>query len=176
MEARVINEGRNYNPHRRLDILKWMQQEQNKNPRVFKNATAKSICAMYRMARPGTTSSNLEGTFTKLIKDNYVIKHKTGGYRATFRINYLHPNLPRDFIDGAPEDDKKFVQSVADRVAEKKNKGENVSLTTDGAIVTMPNVADEPKPKVIQTSIPVSVEKDGQSISVTINLNLNLKV
>lgn len=174
MEARVINEGRNYNPHRRLDILKWMQEEQNKNPRIFKDTTAKTICAMYAIDNPGTGSSNLQAIFTKLIKESYIMKHKLGGNRGTFKINYLHPNLPRDFIKKAPDDDKKFVQSVADRVTEKKNKGEDVSMLDDGTIVTKPK-AEEPKSETIQTSVPVSVEKDGQNISITINLNLNLK-
>lgn len=175
MEARVINEGRNYNPHRRFDILKWMQEEQNKNPRAFKDTTAAAICNRYVMAHPECASQTIQGIFVKLIRNNFIIKHKTGGFRATFRINYLHPNLPRDFVEKAPDDDKKFIQSVADRVAEKKENGENVSVTTDGTIVTKPEPTEEPKPEVVQTSVPVSIEKDGKSFSITVNLNINLK-
>lgn len=90
----------------------------------------------------------------------------------------------------APDEDKAFIKSVADKVAEKKQNGENVSVTTDGAIVTKPKKVETLKPieapkpietpkvvekqEPIKASVPVAIEKDGQNLSITINLSINL--
>lgn len=179
MEARIKNEGRNYNPHRRLDILTWMQNEIKNNPRVFRDTSVRVISHRYALSHPEVASSTIEVIVLKMIKANLISKTKTGGRRASFRINYLHPNLPKEFVANASPDEKDFVKRVMDSMEEKKANGENVSMTTDGTIVTKPKVVIEPKPEekpeTIQATVPVSVEKDGQTLSITINLNLNLR-
>lgn len=66
MFAKVVNEGRNYNPHRRLDILMWMQNEEKLNKRAFRDTTAASICARYGASHPEVASSTCTLTCHKI--------------------------------------------------------------------------------------------------------------
>lgn len=201
--SRLTNIGLNKgNPHRRLDILRWMQKTSINNPNLLKKTTAKEMARLYiAQGARGTTQQNVQMLMSDMLKKNMIIKHKVGGQKASFRINYLYPNLPYEFIKGANEEDKKYVERTMNIIKEKEAAGLKPKLTDDGAVVTKPEVTkeepkeevkeepkeepkeevkeevnEEPKeePQLIQTSVPIVVKKEGQSISVTVNLNINL--
>lgn len=192
MQARVINEGRNINPHRRLDILRWMQNEQKQNPRVFKDTTAKVICKRYSLCHTDVKFGTVCAIFTKMVQNNLINKHKTSGHRATFRINYLNPNLPADFVKNAPADDKDLVRSTMERVRELTDEGKKPRIEDNGAIAykepkpATPKlndkldvvVSDKPNGITYPTheemfGAPVAIKQDGSKVSITITLNLN---
>lgn len=167
---------------RRLDILKFLQEEQDKNPRFLKNTSLKHLAKCYSM-RTGTNASTAQTIMSKMVKNNMIIIHrlKVGrDARANYRINYLYPGLPQEFIDKATEEDKDFIKDIYARLDDKKAKGENCVL--DGkqeVIITKPEPVNDttlvPKveeSKVIPVSTPVEVSRNGSNISITINLNI----
>ena len=169
---------------RRLDILKYLQDEQAKNPRFLRNTSLKQIAKCYAMYT-GTNSGTAQATMSKMVKNNMIIVHrlKSGrDARANYRINYLYPNLPQEFVSKASPEDKKYIEDVYSRLKSKQDAGENCIL--DGAndvIVTKATPAPAPapvpvpveEPKVIPITAPVEVDRRGSNISITINLNLN---
>lgn len=169
---------------RRLDILKYLQDEQIKNPRFLKDTSLKHLAKCYAM-HTGTNSGTAQATMSKMVKNNMLICHRLKGgrdARANYRINYLYPGLPQEFISKATEEDKGFIRDIYNRLDEKKKAGENCTLDRKNmAIITKPKpmtpVVEEPvsntAPTPIPVSTPVEVSRDGKNISITININLN---
>lgn len=196
----------NNNPHRRLDMLLWLQKQSKKNPKFLKDTTARFLCNMYAMQADGVSSNTAQCIFTKMIKQNVIIKHKLGGQRSNYRINYLYPGLPKEFLENAPEEDKAHIKKVMDIFDEREKEGLDVRIESDGTVVSKPKAepevekveepveektADPVEPvepeavevsmpeaeaieEPVQTAVPITLEKDGQSLSITINLNINL--
>ena len=169
---------------RRLDILKYLQDEQIKNPRFLRDTSLKHLAKCYSLSK-GTNAGTAQATMSKMVKSNMIIVHRLKGgrdARANYRINYLYPGLPQEFISKATEEDKGFIRDIYSRLDEKKKAGENCILDRENvAIITKAKpvepVAEEPvshtAPTPIPVSTPVEVSRDGKNISITININLN---
>lgn len=170
--SKLINEGRNINKDRQIDLLRFIQDEVNKNYRFLKDTTATQICKCYCQLHPECSIVTIQAVFGRLLKKGIIVRASSGGYRYNFRINYLYPNLPAFLLENATTSDKEYVNSVKQKMEEKAKDGNEVSLTNDGAIVSKPVKPVEPEPVI--TSTPVEVTTDGKNLSLTITLNLNL--
>ena len=176
--------------NRQMDILWYLQRQQQKNPRFMKDTTLRHLSKCY--AESANCNENTAiGTLSRMCKKNILIVSRLSSgrtARANFRINYLYPNLPHEFIDGATDEDRGFIEDIYDRLQKHKKAGENYVLDGKNAML----VAKTSKPMIskkeakaktptqtpsrtIPVTTPVSVEPshDGKSISITINLNLN---
>lgn len=168
---------------RKMDILKWIQKMSIESPRILNNTTAKQLAKLYCQQTTGVNVQTVQMMMSAMVKSKIIEKHPRSGQRSDIRINYLYPLLPRDFLQNAPQDAKDHIKKVMEIVEEKKEEGKEPEMTVDGAVVTKEEKEEEPKeeqpevveePEQVETSVPVTVKKDGQNISITINLNLNL--
>lgn len=129
---------------RLLDILNFLQKKQKENPNFLKNTDVRFLAKCYtsyvQSKGDSVALSSVHNTIIRAIRRNLIVRMATGNARkSNFRINYLHPGIPRSLLDNMSNEEKEFVKSINDRVQQEKAKGENVKL--DGAtetIVTKP--------------------------------------
>lgn len=160
-------------------MLLWMQ----KNERHLKNTNIKGIVTAMSL------SGDLEGYKSSYLAEriNYMINHQMlyrygGKRRATFRINYLHVNIPPDVLENAPKD----VQLEVKRTIGGMKEGQY--LDDVGCVVTpaaeKPKEETEAKPAKEESTtpvetpqeilVPIEAKQDGKTLKLTINITLKL--
>lgn len=160
-------------------MLLWMQ----KNDGQLRNTNIKKLAST--MVLSGEMSGHKLSSLCERMNymlNNQMVYRYGGKRRATFRINYLHKDIPPDVIDGAP----KSVQLDVKRTLAGVNEGQY--LDDVGCIVTPAPEApkelkstDKPASEAPATpaetnqeiAVPVKVERDGRSINITVTINLN---
>ena len=164
-------------------ILDWMQ----KNPRALNNTNAKQLANTMRLEGYKTKSIQL---YIQRMVNNQMLQKYGGKKRATYRINYLHKDIPPEVLESAP---------LEERLSVKRQIGgmkQGQYLDDDGCIVTPPSSKDEgtaPEEQKSQedqdtpveaesdkstdsfeANVPVKVTTDGKNLNITININLKL--
>ena len=178
---------------RMIDILRFLQESQAKNPRFLKSTSLKQLAKCYVLNRGNGNTDTVKATLGRLVKKNAIVVSRISSgrnARANYRINYLYPGLPQDFIDKASNEDKQFIEDIYARLKKKQDAGENCTLDRRQEViitkptpikkepVSLPKPVDSPKINATATvpipvSTPIEVSKQGNNISITINLNLN---
>ena len=149
----------------KVKMLKWLQD----NPNKCKSTNMKVLSRQISDSIGGSQGTYL--TYLMRAMSDGVLSRTGGKRKGNFRINYFHPSIPKELIDSASEDDKRFIAEVHER-AEKAGG----TVDKEGAIETKLPVKRQIKvtePKIEQT-LPVEVKqtKQGTQISFTININL----
>lgn len=162
----------------KLKMFEWMQS----NPNRCKNTNMRILARQMSDSLSGSYSTFL-AYLMRGMKDG-TISRSGGKKRGNFRINYFHPGVPKELLDTASEDDKRFIAEVHER-AEKVGG----TVDSEGAIEAKPLdiVATEPSARdrmimeeteqalpVEEQALPVEVKqtKKGTQITFTININL----
>lgn len=177
--------------YRAKDMLEFMQELSKKSPSVLKDTTMGVLCSSYsQWTKDPIKPSGAFASFTRLVKNNVIIKYNRAHRRACFKINYFHPSLGDSFIQNASDEDKQEISKALESLREKQENGENATIDEFGAITTKaldckPEEPREPKepgeprePKEAKEKlqmVPVKVEKtpNGINLSITLNLNIN---
>lgn len=149
----------------KLKMFEWMQSNPNRckdtNMRVLARQMSNSLSGSYSTFLAYLMRGTKEGT----------ISRSGGKKRGNFRINYFHPGVPKELLDTASEDDKRFIAEVHER-AEKAGG----TIDNEGAIETKLPAKRQIKvtePKVEQT-LPVEVKQTKQGTQITFTININL--
>lgn len=160
-------------------ILSWMQE----HTRALDNTNAKVLANS--MSIEGVKPKSIQQYIQRMVNNQML--HKYGGKkRASYRINYLHKDIPPEVLESAP---------LAEKLSVKRQIGNMKSgqyLDDDGCIVTpmpdftpeeqksqedqsTPAEAVEAKPaETIEANVPLTVSSDGKNLNITINLNLKI--
>lgn len=163
----------------KLKMFEWMQS----NPNRCKNTNMRVLARQMSNSLSGSYSTFL-AYLMKGVKDGTI--SRSGGKRhGNFRINYFHPGIPKELLDTASEDDKRFIAEVHER-AEKAGGtvGNEGAIETpiekaapieeptiiERAVVT-PAQAEEP---VVKQTLPVEVKQTKQGTQITFTININL--
>lgn len=153
------------------------------HPRALNNTNAKVLANS--MSIEGVKPRSTQQYIHRMVNNQML--HKCGNKkRATYRINYLHKDIPPEVLEAAP---------LEERMAVKRQLGSMKSgqyLDDDGCIVTpMPDFTpegqksqeDQSTPaeaveatpaETIEANVPVKVKTDGSNLNITINLNIKL--
>lgn len=174
-------------------ILEWMAQ----NPLRCRNTNAAVL------ARYFTETIPFNSARTEI--NNMVAKqmlHRDGGRRkATFTINYLHPQMPKSVLEAAPKETQERIKDTLSKIDASKHIDENgciVSESTKSKVLNLlkqesntiirptqakkievkqikeTNVSsDMSEEKPVAEPITIKSNVDGLSISITLNINLN---
>lgn len=149
----------------KLKMFEWVQSNPNRckntNMRVLARQMADSLSGSYSTFLAYLTRGVKEGTISRV----------GGKKRGNFRINYFHPSVPKELLDTASEEDKRFIAEVHERA--EKTGG---TVDNEGAIETKLPVKEQPKvvePKIEQ-ALPVEVKQTKQGTQITFTININL--
>ena len=165
-------------------ILEWMAQ----NPLRCRNTNAAVL------ARYFTETIPFNSARTEI--NNMVAKqmlHKDGGRRkATFTINYLHPQMPKSVLEVAPKETQERIKDTLSKIDASKHIDENGCIVSESTkqsnTIIRPTQAKKVEAKQIkETNVssdmseekpvaePITIKSnaDGLSISITLNINLN---
>lgn len=157
----------------KLKMFEWMQSNPNRckstNMRVLARQMADSLSGSY---------STFLAYLMKGVKDGTI--SRSGGKRhGNFRINYFHPNIPKELLDTASEEDKRFIAEVHERA--EKTGG---AVDNEGAIETkIPDIVATEPPVItkdrmireeIEQTLPVEVKQTKQGTQITFTININL--
>ena len=163
----------------KLKMFEWMQS----NPNKCKNTNMRVMARQMADSLSGSVSTFL-AYLMRGMKEGTI--SRTGGKkRGNFRINYFHPSIPKELLDTASEDDKRFIAEVHERA--EKTGG---TVDSEGAIetpiekpapieeptiieraVVTPAQAEEP---VVEQTLPVEVKQTKRGTQITFTININL--
>lgn len=123
-------------------ILEWMQA----HPKQCKRTNATMLAKQMNTDHVGRTD-NIRQVICRMVNNQILSRHGNRRH-ASFRINYLHKDIPPYILEGAPSDDKKTRKMVEEGLKD------NQRLDDVGCIVTEPEPKeskDEPWEKFVET-------------------------
>lgn len=163
----------------KLKMFEWMQSNPNRckdtNMRVLARQMSNSLSGSYSTFLAYLMRGTKEGT----------ISRSGGKKRGNFRINYFHPGVPKELLDTASEEDRRFIAEVHERAEKTGGVVDNAGAIEtpiekpapieeptiiERAIVT-PAQAEEP---VVEQTLPVEVKQTKQGTQITFTININL--
>ena len=163
----------------KVKMLKWLQD----NPNKCKSTNMKVMSRQISDSIGGSEGTYL--TYLMRAMSDGLLSRTGGKRKGNFRINYFHPAIPKELIDTASEEDKRFIAEVHER-AEKAGgtvdkegaietpieKPASIEEPTiiERAVVT-PAQAEEP---VVEQTLPVEVKQTKQGTQITFTININL--
>lgn len=156
-------------------ILSWMQE----HPKQLRNTNAKRLAEA--MTLDGYKTKSIQLYIQRMVNNQML--HKYGGHkRATYCINYLHKDIPREVLKEAPLEERLAVK----RQLGSMNQGQY--LDDEGCIITpapeapkndkdQSTPAEEVEAKSAETNevkVPMTVKRDGNTLNISINLTIKL--
>lgn len=192
MEARVsLSEDVARQKGAKRYILEWIQLHPIQVRHTCKRLLGET---MSRDPECSFTTGTIEHTLTEMQRKGMIHYTGRGRRRGAFSINYLHPSIPADLINKAPQDEREKALKVKALV-----DGNYKSYIDEQGVLTEsmePEPEPEPKPAEekpeehntgivdeakteteVETEIPVLAvvkkEKGGVNLSITLNINLN---
>lgn len=147
MEASKLTVNKYVRGSRMMSVLKFLHEKSKENPRFLKDTTIKSLAHIYVVSTPNSCSwSAAQMAFMKLIGQNFITRHpRPGTRRSDIRINYLHPALPENIRDEAPQEEKDYISRVNARLQKKLDDGENAELDPKTGVITTKTSEPEKK-------------------------------
>lgn len=169
MEVSKLKVERMKYPHgeRRLDILRFIQGELEKNPRFLKDTNARMLSKQYahHLEKTGESRSiaTIHNIVIAMIYDNILVKENIRKKnKFDLRINYLYPGLPLEIVQRARKEDIERISGLKKRLAEVEGEAGDKEVYLDGkteAIVTKPK-EEEPKEEPERVKEPETEEPE----------------